>query len=94
MKSIVLLIAACMIAFLSFIGSGPSLQDDKYCAKMKEGKMEVVHDGTPVVRDVMLTDGSQVKPDGTLIKKDGSLIILKEGECVDKDGRVNEVPAK
>ncbi|MBL7922377.1 MAG: hypothetical protein JNJ40_18825 [Bacteroidia bacterium] len=59
---------------------------DKYCAKLKDGKIMVVHEGNPITADITLTNGSTIKSDGTVITKDGTSFTLKEGECVDKNG--------
>lgn len=59
---------------------------DKYCAKMKDGMLKVIHEGTFITSDVTLGDGTIIKTDATVVKKDGSKISLKEGECIGKDG--------
>jgi len=64
----------------------PFQNEDKYCAKLKDGKITVVHEGSPIAADVMLSNGTKIKSDGTIINKDGTSFILKEGECVDKSG--------
>ena len=60
---------------------------DKYCAKLKDGKLVVMHDGTIVTEEVKLNDGSKIQPDGSVIDKDGVKRFLKDGECIDKSGK-------
>lgn len=64
----------------------PVQNEDKYCAKLKDGKVMVVHEGSPIAADITLTNGTTIKSDGTVINKDGTSFTLKEGECVDKNG--------
>src|SRR4051812_47113764 len=61
---------------------------DKYCAKMKDGKLAVMHENMEMTSEVTLSNGTKVHPDGTITKKDGSKTMLKEGQCVDMDGKV------
>src|ERR1043165_3244294 len=62
-------------------------QDDRYCGKMVDGRMTVVHGVETITSDVKLDDGSILKPDGTIMRPDGSSDVLKDGECVGKDGK-------
>ena len=61
---------------------------DKYCARMRDGKLIVVHDGAPISAEVKLSDGSKVSPDGSVIDKDGAKRFLQDGECIDKSGKM------
>lgn len=65
------------------------VQDDPnhYCAKMKDGKLVVMHDGKPITGDVFLKNGTTIKPDGTVITKEGVRTVMKEGSCIDADGK-------
>lgn len=65
---------------------------DKYCTKMKDGVLKVMHEGKAITMDVKLADGSTIKPDGMLMKKDGSSMMLKEGQCIDMNGKMHETP--
>jgi len=67
---------------------------DKYCAKMKDGKLVVMHQENEMTSATTLTNGVQIQPDGTVTKTDGSKVMLKTGECVDKDGKIMEENAK
>jgi hypothetical protein len=62
-------------------------QDDRYCGKMVDGRMTVVHNGETITSDVKLDDGTVLKPDGNIMHPDGSSDILKDGECIGKDGK-------
>ena len=63
---------------------------EKYCAKLKDGKLVVMHRGAVLNSDVTLANGTVVKTDGTIVKKDGSTLMLKENDCIDKAGKVAE----
>ena len=61
---------------------------------MKDGKIEIMHDGMALTADVKLDNGTWIKMDGSVVKKDGTKKILKEGECVDKEGKITESQSK
>lgn len=63
----------------------PNQTDDKYCAKLVDGKMVVVNNGEQLTTDVKLADGTILHPDGNMVKLDGRTSMLKEGECIRKD---------
>ncbi|HTF05555.1 MAG TPA: DUF6799 domain-containing protein [Bacteroidia bacterium] len=67
---------------------------DMYCAKMKDGQLVVMYQAKEITSDVFLTNGTTVKRDGTLIKKDGTRSALKEGECIDMNGKTSDERAK
>src|SRR3954469_8304276 len=86
-----ILIMACIFAFSAFAGEDGIVSinhPEKYCAKIKDGKLIVMHQGNAMISDVTLANGTQIKTDGTIITKDGNTLMLKEGECADKDGKV------
>jgi hypothetical protein len=64
------------------------------CITMKNGKMCVVKDGKdlPMVKEMMMPNGSKVMANGAVLKKDGSIVVLKEGDKVDMTG--NMIAAK
>ena len=62
---------------------------------MQDGLLVVIHEGKKITADAMLPDGTIIKSTGMVVKKDGSQVMLKEGQCVDKDGDIgNEKPTK
>ena len=63
-------------------------QSQNYCAKLKDGVIVVMYQDNPITSDVLLDNGSVVKPDGTIVTKDGNKINLKDGECIDKSGAI------
>ena len=63
----------------------------EYCAVMRDGKMVVLFEGKELSTDVFLKNGTTVKPDGTVITREGVRTSLKEGECIDADGKINHV---
>lgn len=95
MKPILFLIATIFSAQLLAGNNNNSSTHNKYCTEMKDGKMVVKHEGKVLDEDQTLSNGTVIKTDGTVIKKDGSRTMLKEGECVDMDGKVvNKKKAK
>jgi hypothetical protein len=63
-------------------------QGRNYCAKLKDGVIVVMYQDNPITSDVILNNGSVIKPDGTVITKDGNKFILKDGECIDQGGAI------
>ena len=61
---------------------------DNYCMQMSGGKLVVMYQGKILTHDVALDNGARLKPDGSMNKKNGDKIMLKEGECVDPEGKV------
>ena len=87
MKKIIFLTASIFSLSMLTAGNDP-VSGDKYCAKIKDGKLTVMYQGYPLTSSITLNDGS-------IIKKDGSTVLLREHQCVDKDGKiVNENGAK
>ncbi len=90
MKTLMVVIAATMLSASVFAGGAGKNHPNKYCTRMENGKLVVVHEGKTLNSDVTLSNGTVIKTDGTVVKKDGTTTMLKEGECVDKDGTVME----
>jgi hypothetical protein len=67
---------------------------DQYCAKLRDGKLIMMHEGVIMTGDVTLENGTQIKIDGSVIKPDGETIVLKDGECIDKKGITEEKKPK
>ena len=86
MKTRILAAAFALMSAGAFAGAANNDHGDKYCAKMKDGKMVVMHKGSPITADATLDNGATVKPDGTVLMKDGTNMILSDGECINKDG--------
>jgi hypothetical protein len=63
---------------------------DKFCYEMKNGKMMVMRNGLELMADYTTSKGVTIKPDGTVMKKDGTSMMMKEGECVDSEGKVHK----
>ncbi len=66
------------------------------CYIMKEGKVWELKDNksTPLDRDLILKNGSILKPEGTVVKKDGEIIVLNEGDKVYADGIIEKASSK
>jgi hypothetical protein len=91
MKAISLLITTAIFSINVIAGGdnhGSNANSDKYCTKSKDGKLMIMHEGTTITSDVTLANGVKIKTDGSVIKSDGSKMMLKDGECIDKNGKV------
>jgi hypothetical protein len=88
MKTLCMAIIAGMLSFNTIAGGNTKENPTKYCSEMKDGKLVVMHEGKVITADVTLADGTMVKMDATIVKKDGSKSMLKEGQCIDKNGVV------
>lgn len=91
MKTIVFAMTICLISTTIISAKAISTLDehgDKYCAKMKNGKLTMMHEGKELTADVTLDNGTRIKTDGTVVKKDGTKMTLKKGECVDREGKM------
>jgi hypothetical protein len=86
MKHLILTAAISLLSLGTFAGNPTDDHGDKYCAKMKDGKMVVMHKGSAITADVRLDNGATVKPDGTVLRKDGTNQVLSDGECIHQDG--------
>jgi hypothetical protein len=88
MKKLTFLIAT-LISIYTFAGDGSNTEHgSKYCAKMKDGKLVVMHNDKTLTSDATLDNGTTIKTDGTILKKDGSTVMLKAGECANMEGKV------
>lgn len=56
-----------------------------YCAKNKDGKTIVMHNGSELTKTIKLEDGTKVKRNGTIVFTNGKRVKLVEGECVDEN---------
>ena len=90
MKKTIFVIATCIFSLQLIAGNIITSDErgDSYCTKMKEGKLIVMHGGTELTSDAMLVNGTVIKMDGTVIKKDGTKTVLKSGQCVNKEGKM------
>lgn len=87
MKNILLVLLTSLFVLQGVFGFNTQQREgDQYCAKLRDGKLVMMHDGIMLTADVTLQNGTQIKVDGTIVKPDGGTIALKDGECVDKDG--------
>ncbi len=63
---------------------------NQYCAQLQDGKVIVISDGIKLISDVTLDNGVKISADGAIIKIDGTKIVLQNGDCVDKEGKMTE----
>lgn len=94
MKTLTFLIAACTLTYSAVAGNPTNDHSDKYCAKTKNGKLTIMHEGKELTSETTLSNGTRVSMDGTVTKADGSTMMLKEGECLDLEGKVMDKSTK
>ncbi|MBC7862903.1 MAG: hypothetical protein IAF38_08000 [Bacteroidia bacterium] len=61
----------------------------KYCAKLKDGKISIMHEEKEITASVALLNGTKILVDGTVLKPDGTKIKLKDGQCADQEGVID-----
>jgi hypothetical protein len=100
MKKILLILATAALSLGSFAGNpdenkGRKNDPDKYCAELRDGVIKVMHNNEELTADVTLSNGTKIHPDGTITREGGYNRMLKEGECVNMDGQIENsgVPA-
>lgn len=87
MRTLIVIIA--ISAFMFQVTSADSDQPlDQYCAEIRDGRLVVVFQGSVLTSNITLDNGAQIKTDGTIIKEDGTTTVLKQGECIGKDGKL------
>lgn len=64
----------------------------KFCSVLKDGTMKLEKDGILATKEITLRDGSKITKEGTVLRKDGSNVVLKNGECIDMDGNIQNIP--
>jgi hypothetical protein len=94
MKTFLLILVTSLFTLQGVFSITHPVNDDQYCAKLRDGKLVMMHDGIIMTADVTLQNGTQIKMDGSIIKQDGETIVLKDGECVDKNGISGEKKPK
>lgn len=87
MKRLFLVSAILCFSLITF-----GQRNGQYCAKMKDGILVMVSEQKEITQEIILANGTIIKPDGNIIRKDGTSIILEDEECVDSEG--NKVKAK
>ncbi len=95
MKTLAFLISACALSFNTLAGNIESNEHgDKYCAKTKNGKLTIMHEGKELTSDVTLSNGTRIAMNGTITKTDGTTMIIKDGECIDLEGKIEKPTIK
>ena len=93
------LIVAALLSVTTFASvfamSGKEEENrDRYCAKMKDGKKVVMHNGIKMKSEVTLSNGTRIMTDGTIIKSNGTRATLTVGECMTKEGIIQKEDEK
>jgi hypothetical protein len=63
------------------------------CVVMKDDKLMVMDNGTttPMDKEMTMDDGTKVMTDGHYMKPGGEKVMMKNGDCIMKDGSVTTV---
>lgn len=98
MKKIFFSAAVCLFSLTAMAqhNDHPSLADStkRYCAKLMDGLVVVSENGKQLTQVATLGNGTEISMNGIVTKKDGSKLIMKEGDCVDKDGNLVQASTK
>lgn len=63
------------------------METEYYCARMKGRHIIMMAGPRELDSDIVLENGWIIRTYGSILKADGRVIILKDGECVDSEGR-------
>ncbi|MCB9447216.1 MAG: hypothetical protein H6585_02590 [Flavobacteriales bacterium] len=93
MKKLLGLIAGSMLVFnlsaqVASKVAPASSEKESICAEKKDGKLVVMHNGKELTKNYTTSAGVVIKTDGNIIRKDGTKSMLKEGECVNAEGKI------
>lgn len=70
-------------------GNNAAPHTESYCAMLRDGKSIVMMNNVMLNTDVILKNGTLLRPSGTILRKDGTKDTLKEGQCIDQDGVIS-----
>jgi hypothetical protein len=80
MKNFLLVLVTSLFVLQGVFGFTQQKDGEQYCAKLRDGKLVMMHDDILLTGDVTLKNGTQIKVDGTIVKPDGGTIALKARE--------------
>ena len=96
-KMISSLFASLLIMVVCFTASNSYAQTKakpammKDCCMMKDSKMMCVKDGKtmPMEKDMTMKNGTTCMVNGECVMKDGTKMKMKEGQCMDMNGKMD-----
>ncbi len=97
MKSAIILMTICIFSLNALSQIKDTTENyqkeknEKYCAVLKDGVMVLMKDGVSRTVAATLRDGSKVTIDGNVLRSDGINITLKNGECIDMNGNIENM---
>lgn len=101
MKKKIIVMLAMVFASIMFQGPIVTAQQKAHdnkevCYLMKGGKMYHVQNGkeTLMKKEVTLKDGIVIMTNGDYKMKNGKKEMLKEGECINENGKINHPKGK
>lgn len=85
-----LMLVLCFTANTSFAQMKSDSTTMKDCCMMKEGKMIQIKSGKmmPMEKEMTMKNGTMCMTNGECIMKDGTKMKMKEGECMDMSGKM------
>ncbi|MEO5570702.1 MAG: DUF6799 domain-containing protein [Bacteroidia bacterium] len=87
-----LTLVVCFTASNSFAQTKTDSSMMKDCCMMEGGKMMCMMDGKkmPMEKDMTMKNGTTCMMNGECIMKDGTKMKMKEGECMDMNGKMDK----
>ena len=97
-KMLARMFASMLMLVVVFAASNSSAQTKakpammKDCCMMEGGKMMCMMDGKkmPMDKDMTMKNGTMCMKNGECIMKDGTKMKMKEGECMDMNGKMDK----
>jgi len=95
MKKILVVFSAITFS-LGAMAQNAKMEKKENCVMMKDGKMVEMRDGKtmPLEKDMTLKNGTVVMTNGTMKTKEGKIMPMKEGECMNMQGKVEKKTEK
>ena len=86
-----LMVVMCFTATNTFAQTKTDHSKMKDCCMMKDGKMMCMMDGKtmPMEKDMTMKNGTMCMKNGECIMKDGTKMQMKEGQCMDMNGKMD-----
>src|SRR5438132_1008215 len=100
MKKIIVLMVASTLSVGLFAQAAKEkdkkMDKMKHCVMMEDGKMMVMQGGKTMQmdKDMTLQNGAMVMQNGSVKWKNGKTTMLKNGECVYMDGKMDKMKMK
>ncbi len=86
------MVVVCLTTSSTFAQMKTNHSKMKDCCMMKDGKMMCMKAGKtmPMEKDMTMKNGTKCMTNGECIMKDGTKMQMKDGECIDMSGKMNQ----